>query len=324
MPPWRATGVALTLVLTVAALGGRGLESAASAPTTERCALDRAARPARPVRCSVEVAGVLRTFVLSVPPKAGRAPLVVAYHGLHQTAETFAALTGLIPASRAAGLVLALPESSGPAFNDGRLGPSGPDDDAFTLALVRQVVSARFADPQRVVVTGFSNGAGMAMEVAARHPHEVSALVSVGGSLIDAPGAPRPSGAVRAYLVHGAADPVQPWHGRPAGGPLWPAYLPVPATVAQWVAAAGAGPETVERLPTGSGRAVVAVSTWASRQGGAEVVSYVVDGMGHVWPSGVAESIDATALVVRVSTSVDPGAESADRVWLARSILLGR
>jgi poly(3-hydroxybutyrate) depolymerase len=166
--------------------------------------------------CTVRVAGKQRTFLLSVPPSDQPAPLVVAFHGLFQTARVFANQTGLVPATRAAGVVLAMPESDGPAFNDGRLGAAGPKDDAFALALVDELVSAHVVDRRRVVVTGYSNGAGMAMALACAHPEAVAALVSVDGSLMDGSGAPRRGSTSPAPGRPRSTGCPAAWVGRPS------------------------------------------------------------------------------------------------------------
>jgi polyhydroxybutyrate depolymerase len=216
-----------------------------------------------------------------------------------------------VTATRAAGQVLVLPESSGPAFNDGRLGTAGPDDDAFAMAVIRRLVDARVADPRRITITGFSNGAGMAMEVAARHPRVVASVVSIDGALMVGPQAPRPTGAVRAWLVHGTADRVQPWNGRTSVGPTWPAYISQPATVAQWVSAAAAGHETTRTMRGGPKQSLVTVHTWTNGTGPV-VTFYAVTGMGHVWPTAARNTIDATSLVVRAAaTALLPAARTA-------------
>lgn len=266
-------------------------------------------RPAGTQWQALRVGGVLRRYLLSLPTRqSGPAPLVVAFHGLRQRAGWFAAATGLAKATRAAGEILAVPESDGPAFNDGRLGARGPADDAFALAVIARLVGQHWADPRRVVVTGFSNGAGMAMEVAARHPRTVSAVVSVGGELIAAPGAPRPTNPVQAYLVHGTADPIQPWPGRAASDPTWPAYLSEPATVAQWVTANHAGPESSRQFHAVRGHDALTIDTWAATGGGASVSLFAVAGMAHIWPMAPTYPIDATALVVHVAATAVPAA----------------
>jgi polyhydroxybutyrate depolymerase len=270
----------------------------------------REARPAGTTWRSVRVDGVLRRYLLAVPPgRHTAAPLVVAFHGLGQRAGSFAAANGLVPATRRAGQVLVLPESSGPAFNDGRLGALGPHDDAFAVAVVRQLTTAGVADPRRVVTAGFSNGAGMAMEVAAAHPRLVAAVVSIDGELIDGAAAPRPTGAVQAWLVHGTADLVQPWGGRRSAGPTWPAYVSEARTAELWAQAAGATQPTSRLIAGAPGRRTVTVQTWAPGAAGKGVTLYAVEGMGHVWPVGARDTVDATALVVHAaSTAVLPAA----------------
>lgn len=315
--------VAVVLLATLAAIL---LPQEASA--TPACVVGRHhAHVVGTTTCTVRVAGKQRTYLLSVPPSDQPAPLVVAFHGLFQTARVFANQTDLVPATRSAGVVLALPESDGPAFNDGRLGASGPQDDAFTLALVDELVAAHLVDPRRVVLTGYSNGAGMAMALACAHPEAVAALVSVDGSLMDSKGAPRPTAPVHTVLIHGNADKIQPWEGRPAKGPILPAYISVPKTIAAWVDVAGAGPATVDRLPGSLGRAPVEISTWAPGKSGVGVVSYIVSGMGHIWPVGESDNLDATTVVVHAATTaVSPvTTRSASRVSpmaLSRAVLL--
>jgi polyhydroxybutyrate depolymerase len=306
----------LLLLLVVLLPTGAGPPPSAAAPRTSAHASSGAAgpgqaKPAGTVWESVRVDGQLRRYLLSVPPGLRtRAPLVLAFHGLGQRAGSFAAATGLVPATRAAGQVLALPECLGPAFNDGRLGARGPRDDAFATALIDRLAGTGLIDPRRVVITGFSNGAGMAMEVAGRHPRAIAAVVSIDGALIAAPGAPRPTGPVPAYLVHGTADRIQPWDGRRAAGPTWPAYISQPATVAAWVRADGAGTTSARTIAGADGHGDVTVHSWAPGPSGAGVTFYVVAGMGHRWPlvtSGPGgrgrDAIDATAIVVQTATS---------------------
>jgi polyhydroxybutyrate depolymerase len=270
------------------------------------------ARPAGTTWRSVQVDGVTRRYLISLPPgRRAAAPLVMAFHGLGQRAGAFAAANGLVAATRKAGQLLVLPESSGPAFNDGRLGALGPHDDAFAVAVVRQLCGSGVADPRRVVVAGFSNGAGMAMEVVATHPRVVAAVVSIDGELIDGAHAPRPTGAVQTWLVHGTADPVQPWGGRRSAGPTWPAYVSETRTAQLWAQAAGAEKPTSRLLAGGPGGRTVTVRTWAPGAAGRAVTLYAVAGMGHVWPVGARDTVDATALVVHAAaTAVLPAAAS--------------
>ncbi len=117
---------------------------------------------------------------------------MVALHGLDGEAGAFARGTGLAAAAADAGVALVVPHASGRAWNDGRLGPDGPDDAAFVRAVVAELVAEGVVHPGRVVVSGFSNGAGMAMVLAAQHPLDWAGVVAVSGELLAGRGRPGP------------------------------------------------------------------------------------------------------------------------------------
>ena len=98
-------GLALLVIASIGAFVVPVAESAGSS-----CALGTSElRTSATTECTIVVAGVPRTYLLSLPARGQEAPLVVAFHGLYQTAGGFAAETGLVRATRAAGLALALP-----------------------------------------------------------------------------------------------------------------------------------------------------------------------------------------------------------------------
>jgi len=260
---------------------------------------------------TVEVHGEPRRYLLATPSvAAGPVPLLLVFHGLNQHTVPFLTSTRLVAAARAAGVALAAPETPDASWNDGRFGPRGRDDDGFALAVVRQLVAAGTVDPGRVTVAGFSNGAGMAMEIASRHPDSVAALVSVCGTLLAGPGAPRPHAPVDATFLHGTRDRIQPWNGRGSLGRRMPAQLGEAATIRAFLAADGlTGPAVSDRLPRrpGSATGPVLRSRWASREPGhATVTLFRLDGAGHTWPvlpgragpGTLASDVDATSVVV--------------------------
>jgi len=312
-----SAGLSLVLAVSVGVTAFPAPPPAATDPVTQDpLTLSRPVPPSRPclddalVAGTITVDGVARTYRVSVPTsRGGRAPLVLAFHGLAERTGEFATRTGLCQATRAAGQLLVLPDSAGPAFNDSRLGRRGPHDDAFALALIDRYVRLGLADRNRVTLAGFSNGAGMAMAVAAQHPTRIAAVVSVAGSLIRASDAPRPTGPVPVVLVHGSNDPVQPWNGRRGHGRYLPSYLAVPATADSWVVAdrcrgavrmllpapvadpaASLSPQAPNpnapsaiapgRMPSGA----VEVTRWLPGPQGAGVTFYRVIGGRHRWP----------------------------------------
>ncbi|GAB3459522.1 PHB depolymerase family esterase [Kineococcus endophyticus] len=303
---------ALALVLL---LGGAGVREAAPAPPTPVVAAPDVAAPdlprpdARLVERSLATAGGTRGYLWQPAPVPGRAPLVVALHGLDGEAGAFARGTGLAAAASEAGVALVVPRAAGRAWNDGRLGPDGPDDAAFVRAVVAQLVAEGAVHPGRVVVSGFSNGAGMAMVLAARHPLDWAGAVAVSGELLAGPGATRPlPAAVRGgagppvWVSHGDADPVQPWAGRAARSAWLPALASVDETVAAFRRANATGPAP-ERwtLPGGASlTGPVQVTTWP---GPAPVTVYRLPGAGHGWPTRAETGWSATDLVVSVAAT---------------------
>jgi len=83
----------------------------------------------------------------------------------------------------------------------------------------------------------------------------------------------------------------------------------------------------VERQPGSLGRGPVEVSTWSPGESGVGVVSYLVTGMGHVWPVGESDNLDATGVVVRAASTAAPrtkgrAAAYLDPVGVSRALLL--
>lgn len=254
-----------------------------------------------------------RTFLLHVPAGIqSPAPLVIALHGLHLSAPWMATRTDLAAAADRAGVVLAIPASLHGAWNDGRLGAGGPDDAAFIRTLASSLAGQGLADPRRVVISGFSNGAEMALVLASRYPQEFAAVVSISGELLSGHHAAHPHGSIPAIFTHGTSDPVQPYDGRPPRGALWPSLQSEGATVAAFVAANHlTGPPTSRVLDTGPGSHRVVEFSWPAGTGGAPVTLYQIVGGGHVWPRGDQPShadprpagIDASALIMRAAVT---------------------
>ena len=89
--------------------------------------------------------------------------------------------------------------------------PRAVDDVAF-LAAVLDDLARRFpADPRRVCVTGFSNGAGMTFRLAAERAERIAAIAPVSGYCwLDAP---RPARPVPTLYLVGMQDPLVPLAG---------------------------------------------------------------------------------------------------------------
>lgn len=256
------------------------------------------ATSARPARERVVVDGVVRKYRVATPPagSGSRLPVVVAFHGGGGDGASMERFSGLDELARSSGVLVVYPDGTGRlrrvlTWNAGTCCASAARDDVddvrFVGALIDDLVARHNADPERVYLTGMSNGAMMAYRVAAELPHRIAAVGAVAGGLEVPPSSLR--GAVPILHVHGTEDEHVPFEGGRgrrsiAGVP----FTSVEATIRAWVARNDANPvPVVERLPdtVDDGTRIVR-KRYAARPGGAEVVLYVVEGGGHTWPGG--------------------------------------
>lgn len=265
------------------------------------------------------------------PVTTSPAPAIVLLHGLGDTAADVLATTRILQPALAAGMVVIAPESIGGIWNDGRLdapGRPGRDDVGFVLAAVDALVARGVVDPDRVTMAGYSNGAGLAMRIAAADPGRVAELVSFSGALISDGRALLPTAPVPTVLVHGDADTIQPWAGRPQLSPELPAQYSQPVTSRIWRLADGETGQpaaTVIEAPAWDpGLAATLVQRWtapAGTAGTAPFTFYRVVGGQHRWSyepcapatntgcsaddrtDAQAEPFDATALLVSVAAT---------------------
>lgn len=156
----------------------------------------------------------------------------------------------------------------------------GTDDIGFTQALLSTLRQEYRIDSGRVYATGLSRGGFFALRVAAELPHLFAAVASVGGPM------PEPvvqhhakPGKVGVLLMHGTADQVVAYGGKPTG------YLSAEDTYRYWVRQNGIGAAPASRRvidgDPGDGTEVA----WLEQGDGQHGVALVTirDG-GHTWP----------------------------------------
>ena len=155
------------------------------------------------------------------------------------------------------------------------------DADIEFIGYVIDTLEARYgADPHRVYVTGFSNGASMTFRIGDELSDKVAAIAPVAGHLFVHQKLRR---AVPTLYIIGRDDPLE----LPKGGVLkigreQVEQPPIEQNLAQWCDLDGC-----PRQPTGATNASgVDEIIFEHCRDGAEVVEYFVGGMGHVWPGG--------------------------------------
>jgi predicted esterase len=126
------------------------------------------------------------------PREAGRALVMV--HGRGASAESIAAL---VPQLAAGSFAVVAPQASGNTWYPlSFLAPIGDNEPGITsgIALLDSLVAQLVGDglgAERIAILGFSQGACLSLEFAARHPRRYGAIIGFSGGLIGPPGTPR-------------------------------------------------------------------------------------------------------------------------------------
>lgn len=161
--------------------------------------------------------GRARSVVVHVPDGLlAPAPLVIALHAHSQTPATIRGYSRLERLADEQGFVVAFPGGSGGSWNAGACCHPGRRDSVDEIAFLDEVQAiartrARI-DPDRVYLTGSSNGAMMALRYACERADQIAAVAVVSGPLV----APcSPARAVPVLVLHGAKDKVVPLDGGP-------------------------------------------------------------------------------------------------------------
>jgi phospholipase/carboxylesterase len=146
-----------------------------------------------------------RDGVIQMPPAAppGQIPLLVFLHGAGQSGE--GTLRRIGAAASQSGIAVVAPDSRGPTW-DAIRGGFG-DDVAFLNRTLDFVLARLDADPARLAVGGFSDGASYALSIGLINGDLFPRIVSCSpGFIIQAP----PHGRPRIFVSHGTSDQILP------------------------------------------------------------------------------------------------------------------
>lgn len=250
---------------------------------------------------SVQMSFGERSYEAYIPTSAPtrRAPLVIALHGLGGDGANIIAQGRWDTAADRHGFIVLGPDGttqrsdSKPRFRDNprswNAGPltgspaaeRGIDDIGFIRRLIDEWVSAGRVDPDRVYVTGFSNGAGMAFRAGAEISDKIAAIAPVSNALLVS--VDQLSRPVSLVMFWGEADPLNPFEGgkvkRTGGSVERPGAR---ASLDRWKTLLACS-DRAEAQPLGRTVSRVAYRDCA---GGSEAELYAIRGMGHQWPSG--------------------------------------
>jgi len=245
-------------------LAGCGEQQPAVKPSAE------APRPAAgDHRLTLDVGGKQRKFLVHAPPgyRGDRpVPLVIAMHFYPGSGDALRDMIGMDAKADEHGFLVAYPDGYGGGFN--ALVCCGAEDDvAFLKALTGRLTADWRADPERVYLTGISNGGDMSFRAAV----EATGLFAAIGVVSGGYGGPRtesadfvPKSPVSVVTILGALDTN---------------YDTFQAGLEKWR-------ERLKCVPTSAppGGAAGVRRSSARCADGSDVEVYVLADMGHSWP----------------------------------------
>lgn len=253
--------------------------------------------PASEQKQTLKHDGVDRTYVVRTPGGLAkhdtRVPLVLVLHGGGGNAGNAERMTGFTAKAEEEGFIVVYPEGTGRfrkrhlTWNAGhccgKAMKDGVDDVGFIRALIDKLVVDYPIDPNRIYVTGMSNGGMMTHRLGIELSDELAAIAPVVAAIFGDES--RPPHPVSALMINGMLDASVPKDGGPTGGRFpraWDGTPTRPALeqAAFWAEADGCRGEPD---PVDGGRYL----SWQVRcPGGKAVEIYLLKDAGHAWPGG--------------------------------------
>jgi polyhydroxybutyrate depolymerase len=292
----------IAVLATAAACGG----NPAVSPATGAGTSPTSSAPGDHER-TVTVDGRQRTFLVHVPaglPADRPVPAVIVLHGGNGDARNASAQTGMSERADRSGFLAVYPNGTGRLERSQLTWNAGSccgyaleqrvDDVAFIAAVIDGLEREYAADPHRIFVTGFSNGAMLSYRLGCELSDRIAAIAPVAGAL----GVPcQPSAPISVVAFHGTADRQVPYQGGTAPGSVDPHPRqdpPVAGTIAFWAGHNHCGAPSTQDVGGDTTRETHPCP------GGVEVTLYTINGGEHAWPGsprGGAGSVPATDLI---------------------------
>lgn len=260
--------------------------------------VDRRPEPESSVSFTLD--GLERSYTVHLPPGHRvdvPTPVLLALHGGGGSASQFEASSGLDEVADERGFIVVYGQGTtwgrlnAPVWNAGDCcgqavdAEQAVDDVGYVREVLRRVGADIAVDPERVFVTGMSNGAMMAERLACEAADLFRGAASVSGVLQVAPC--EPSRPIAVLLMHGTDDPSVPYRGGTGTGLSRVRAIPAEQNLADWATRNGCtgppGVEPVPVLPDENGRTVDLLRYSGCR---AEVALYRINGGVHEWPGG--------------------------------------
>jgi polyhydroxybutyrate depolymerase len=179
----------------------------------------------RDLKLTMKHDGYIRNFILHIPEHhehLNKIPLIIALHGGGGDAEGMIRLTKgrFNELADLYGLLIVYPQGLGKSWHDGRKDTisyaheNNIDDVGFLSKIIQTMIQKYKADPERIFVTGISNGAFMSIRVSRELVDQVKAVAPVCAAIpVETKEAHLAAAAMNIMIINGTADPLVPYNG---------------------------------------------------------------------------------------------------------------
>jgi polyhydroxybutyrate depolymerase len=231
------------------------------------------------------VNGIERSYELHLPARRTKVyfPLVLLFHGRGRSGNVILSRTGFAAKADAEGFMIAAPDGINGHWNDGR-GTVNPDVDdvGFIRELVVSLKSEFPIDIRRIYAAGSSNGGIFTQRLACEFSDVLTAIATVAGPLPTNVNQSRPN-PISVVGIQGDEDPRVPIDGVRVSGKVSQIESAF-STMNFWASINSCYPApTVTHIPP-TINDTTSVDKYVYSGGLADVVYYIVRGMGHAWP----------------------------------------
>ncbi len=230
------------------------------------------------------VDGMKRKLITYIPEKSTNEamPVVIALHGGFATPKAMFRLANFKSLADKEKFIVVCPASKR-FWHDGAA-TKGIDDVKFIDELISHVIKKYHADPERIYITGISNGGFMTTRLACQLSNRVAAIAVVAATL-DTEEGYEPKKPMPVMYIHGTRDPIVSYNGGKLFGRKIYSHKQV---VEKWVMLNGCYTEPAQTEITDSSHdgTMIFKQEYTNKQNGLKVVSYTIGNGGHTWPNG--------------------------------------
>lgn len=234
---------------------------------------------------NIMVDSIKRSFISYIPSvtdKDYKMPLIISLHGGFASPKGQFHLADFRPIADKDKFIVICPASKH-IWHDGK-NNGGIDDVKFIDRLITYAIDTYHADPQRVYITGISNGGFMTSRLACQLYKRIAAIAVVAASLDVNEGYDVQSPMPVIYM-HGTKDKIVSYNG----GKMFGRQIYSQKEILQkWVKLDGCNPEPViTNIPdTAKDSTSVIKEEYFNPANGLKVVGYTINNGGHTWPGG--------------------------------------